>query len=187
MSAPGPQPGLGDGRAIWRRRPHEAARRRVDEEFSAFYRAHMRPLTLFLIHQGASAALAADVAQETMIKALQRWQELREPRAWIHTVASRDLVRAVARVEEPADPLPELAPPNLRIDAIQEWETRHHVVRVVSALPPRQRQVLAWTLSGFTPKEIAEQLGTTPEAVRASLMKARRAVAFHFDGGEEGQ
>ncbi|MFF4902852.1 sigma factor-like helix-turn-helix DNA-binding protein [Streptomyces sp. NPDC001068] len=53
--------------------------------------------------------------------------------------------------------------------------------------PARQRQVLAWTLSEFTPAEIAEQLNMTPEAVRASLKKARRAATKCVREWEEGR
>ena len=35
---------------------------------------------------------------------------------------------------------------------------------------------MAWTLSGFRPAEIADELGITAEAVRSSLVKARQAL-----------
>ncbi|GGR46147.1 sigma factor-like helix-turn-helix DNA-binding protein [Streptomyces netropsis] len=54
-----------------------------------------------------------------------------------------------------------------------------------ASLPYRQRQILAWTLSGYTPSEIAQQLELTPEAVRASLKKARRTLAEYIRQGEE--
>jgi DNA-directed RNA polymerase specialized sigma24 family protein len=53
-------------------------------------------------------------------------------------------------------------------------------------LPPRQRQVLAWTFDGFKPSEIAAELGLKPEVVRANLKKARHAIVAHLDrAGEE--
>lgn len=69
---------------------------------------------------------------------------------------------------------------------VEAWEQRHEILRLLAGLPPRQRQVLAWTLDGYTPAEIAEVLAITPEAVRASLMKARRALAEYLGmTGEE--
>ena len=41
-------------------------------------------------------------------------------------------------------------------------------------------------LDGYTPTEIAEELRMAPEAVRTSLLEARRAVARYLQrGGEE--
>jgi RNA polymerase sigma-70 factor (ECF subfamily) len=47
---------------------------------------------------------------------------------------------------------------------------------MIEQLPPRQRQVLAWTYDGATPTEIAEALQISPDAVRANLHKARAAM-----------
>ncbi|RKN05397.1 RNA polymerase sigma factor [Streptomyces radicis] len=155
----------------------EAQREALVEEFSAFYRATVPGLVGFLVNQGATLSVAADVAQETLIKAYQRWSDLDNPRAWAHRVASRALIRRIAEVrEEPVERVPEPTSLLPRPDAAAEWETRHDILRALVQLPYRQRQVMAWTLGGYTPAEIAEELGMTPEAVRASLLKARRAA-----------
>jgi RNA polymerase sigma-70 factor (ECF subfamily) len=159
-----------------------AARLLLNEEFSAFYKATLRPLVQFLMNQGASLHLAADIAQETMTKAYRRWMEIEQPRAWVHRVASRALVRHFSRaVEDPTESIPEPSSLLPRPDAAHEWEARQGTLHVLQALPPRQRQVLAWTLSDYTPTEIASELGMTPEAVRSSLKKARRTAAQHLD------
>ncbi|MEV4334768.1 sigma-70 family RNA polymerase sigma factor [Streptomyces sp. NPDC049597] len=166
------------------RRSHE--RLSLDEEFSDFYRKTIRGLTGFLVNQGASLPEAADIAQDTMVQAYRSWAGLRAPRAWVHAVASRAYIRRLAEVrEEPVDSPPEPTSRLLRPNAVEEWEARHDALQWVKALPPRQRQVLAWTISEFTPAEIAEQLGLTPEAVRASLKKARRAITGTTSHGEE--
>ncbi|WP_367995823.1 RNA polymerase sigma factor [Streptomyces sp. ADI95-16] len=53
------------------------------------------------------------------------------------------------------------------------------------ALPPRQRQVLAWSVSGYSPSQIGEELGIDPATGRANLLKARRAVARLMKTREE--
>ncbi|WP_331767827.1 sigma factor-like helix-turn-helix DNA-binding protein [Embleya sp. NBC_00896] len=63
------------------------------------------------------------------------------------------------------------------------WLGRPRLERL--ATPPRQRQVLAWTLAGFTPSEIAQELGLTSDAVRANLMKGRRRAALYLKTREE--
>ncbi|MFF4442387.1 RNA polymerase sigma factor [Streptomyces sp. NPDC001621] len=160
----------------------------VEEEFSDFYRGTISALTGFLVNQGASLSDAVDIAQDTMLQVYQKWTEVRTPRAWVHRVASRAYIRRATEVrEEPLDPLPESTSRLLRRDAVAEWEAQHDALKWVEALPPRQRQVLAWTISGFTPAEIAEELGLTPEAVRASLKKGRRTIAGSITPGKEEQ
>ncbi|MEU0054659.1 sigma-70 family RNA polymerase sigma factor [Streptomyces sp. NPDC006309] len=159
-----------------------------DEEFSIFYRETIRMLIGFLINQGASLADASDIAQTTMTAAYQRWSGINNHRSWVFTVAARALVRKIADVREnPVDEIPEPSSLTPRPDAMIEWELRHYALSIIRNLPARQRQVLAWTLSDFTPAEIAEQLGMSPEAVRASLKKARRAATTRIREWEEGE
>ncbi|WP_455410064.1 sigma-70 family RNA polymerase sigma factor [Streptomyces hiroshimensis] len=174
--------------------PHDAlghpdrTRLVVDEEFSSFYRSTVRKLIGFLMNHGADLPLAADIVQDVMIKAYERWADIDDPSAWAHKVASRALIRKVADIRE--DPVERIPEPTSLLpcpDAVAEWEVRHDMLRLLRNLPPRQRQVLAWTFAGRTPSEIAEQLGLTPEAVRASLKKARRAAAGYAKGQREGQ
>jgi RNA polymerase sigma factor (sigma-70 family) len=158
----------------------------TDGGFSAFYREFVTRLVAFLVWQGARLPDAADIAQDTMIKAFQRWATIDQPEAWARRVASRELVRRFARVVEDLCPEPpecSLLPSRTNVEA---WEQRHEVLRLLALLPPRQRQVLAWNLDGYPPAEVAEELAITPEAVRASLMKARRALAGYLGmAGEE--
>ena len=41
-------------------------------------------------------------------------------------------------------------------------EIAQDTITELDGLPARQRQIMAWTLSGFTPAEIAPELGLTP-------------------------
>src|SRR5690606_29875874 len=91
------------------------------------------------------------------------------------------LIRAITEVrEEPAEQVPEPTPLLPHPDAAMDWELRHDLLPLLRTLPPRQRQVLAWTLSGFTPAEIAAELRMTSNAVSASLKKARRAATRYL-------
>jgi RNA polymerase sigma-70 factor (ECF subfamily) len=158
----------------------------AEGEFAGFYREFVPVLVGFLVWQGASAAVAADLAQETMIEAYRQWPRVQHPRAWTRRVASRSLVRHVARVEEaPVGTVPEAGALVRSPDELAEWENRHEILRLLACLPPRQRQVLAWSVDGHTPAEIAEELGIDPATVRANLLKARRTVARLMRTGEE--
>ncbi|MCH0573456.1 sigma-70 family RNA polymerase sigma factor [Streptomyces sp. MUM 136J] len=157
----------------------QGARQQTDQEFSAFYRENIRPLTGFLINHGVSVEVAADIAQEVMTDAYRNWGQITYPKPWVHKAASRALVRKVASVEEPVDDLPEPTSLVPRPDAIAEWEAQHDALPLLRSLPMKQRQVMAWTLAGFTPTDIADHLGLPAENVRANLKKARcTAVAY---------
>jgi RNA polymerase sigma-70 factor (ECF subfamily) len=157
----------------------------ADAEFAAFYRQTVKRLVGFLIVQGATLADAAEVAQDTLCAAYRRWDSIDHPRAWVYRVASRGLIRRLTSVEDPVDE-PTALTPLVRAD-IEHWEQQHHLVTVLASLPPRQRQVLAWTLYDHTPAEIANELGLTSEAVRSSLKKARRALAIRLAAMERGE
>ncbi len=158
-----------------------------DQEFAVFYRDHLRAVVVFLLYQGASLPDAAEVAQEAMIEAFRQWWTIERPKTWIRTVAARMLVRRVAAVRDIlTEAVPEGTPLLPAPAPAAEWEQRHEVLRVISQLPPRQRQVMAWTFDGYTPAEIAEILRLAPDAVRQSLAKARRALADHLRTASKG-
>ncbi|MFE9659328.1 RNA polymerase sigma factor [Streptomyces sp. NPDC005955] len=161
------------------------ARERTNAEFIAFYRENIRPLTGFLINHGADVPAAADIAQEVMTDAYRNWRGIAHPKAWVHKAASRALVRTIASVEEPVDHLPEPTSLVPRPDAIAEWEARHDALPLLRGLPMKQRQVMAWTLAGFTPADIADHLGLPADNVRGNLMKARRAAASYLKARKE--
>jgi len=165
--------------------------------FSAFYRADIDRLVTFLRWYGADFTESVDVAQETMMKAFQRWGTLTNPAAWVRTVASRDFIRRRVRsVEDATEEVPEsksasgLLRDNTSAIAVEEQDEELRVLQLLALLPPRQRQVMAWTYDGYTPAEIAAQLSTpeyplTPEAVRASLKLGRRKLAEHLGPGKD--
>lgn len=156
------------------------------EEFRCFYRGFVAHLVGFLVWQGAPTAIAADIAQETMFDAYRSWVVIEHPQAWARRVASRKLVRHISQAEEePVNAIPEVGALVRSPDALAEWESRQELQGLLNALPARQRQVLAWSVAGHTPAQIAEELGIEPATVRASLMKARRAAAQFLAAGKE--
>jgi RNA polymerase sigma factor, sigma-70 family len=144
--------------------------------YTAFYRAQTSGLVRFLVWMGARLPDAADIAQEAMIEAYRRWETIEQPKAWIRRIASRLYLRRLAVVEEPVEQMDgrPLLPAS---HDLTEWEQHAEIRRLLALLPPRQRQVLAWTYDGYQPHEIADELGITPEAVRSSLKLARRTLA----------
>jgi len=145
-------------------------------EFTVFYRTQTSTLVRFLVWLGARLPDAADLAQDTMIEAFNSWQTIKHQRAWIRRVASRKYGRHLAGTEEPADHMDGRPLLPARCD-LTEWEQHDEIRRLLALLPPRQRQVMAWTYDGYQPHEIATELGITAEAVRSNLRLARRKLA----------
>ncbi|MEU7800758.1 sigma-70 family RNA polymerase sigma factor [Micromonospora arborensis] len=155
-------------------------RQAVEEDFATFFRSSVKPLIRFLVSSlGISVADAADAAQEAMREAHRKWRVINNPHAWIRTVASRKAIRKLANPAELLTDDVAALNPLLRVPPDQAvlWEERQKVLRLFQTLPPRQRQVMAWTYDGYEPADIAKQLRITPEAVRSNLYKARRTLA----------
>jgi len=171
---PGPAPAGGDAE-------------RTLLEFNSFYRDFVPTLLGFLLWQGMRLPDAAEVAQDTMTDLYRRWGKVDNPRTWARTVASRKYARWLASVEDkPVADVPEERSALLRREADpEELVARHEVLRLLALLPPRQWQVMAWTVDGYTPTEIAAELGISAEGVRASLLKARRKLAEHLEAARE--
>lgn len=158
-----------------------------EEAFKRFYRAYVSRLIAYLVYQGASVDRAAEFVQDTMIKAYRRWHEIKTPEKWAYTVAYRTFLRHAVRVEE--EPVGEVPEPTALLrcpEATETWLQEQEIVQVLERLPPRQRQVLALTLDGWNPAEIAKLIGIEGAAVRSNLFKARKSVAQHLGQGEEG-
>ena len=123
-------------------------------------------------------AEAEDAVQNTWLRLMERMDTIRDPRClggWLATTARRECLALIRRGhrEAPDDALPELSSPT----NVQAWEQRHEVLQSLDRLPPLQRQVMALTLDGYTPAEIASDLKITPEVIRSRLMRARRTLA----------
>jgi RNA polymerase sigma factor (sigma-70 family) len=147
-----------------------------DDSFVTFYRQTVEDLVGYLVWQGACLHEATDIAQDTMMTVYQRWDSIDHPRRYCFKVGLHTLARLRSRsLEDLTADLPE---PNrlLRSSEVDNWITRHDLVEALRQLPPRQQQVMALTLKGFAPREIAELIGLSGDAVRANLMKARKAL-----------
>jgi RNA polymerase sigma-70 factor (ECF subfamily) len=109
-----------------------------EREFSCFYREHFRRLVAYLIYQGATAHLAADLAQDAMTTAYRRWPAITSPRAYVYTVAGRALVRhTVDAPELPVGEVPEPTSVLPRPEEAEAWLQAQQVIAVLRALPPR--------------------------------------------------
>lgn len=87
-------------------------------------------------------------------------------------MAERGYYRRGSR-ETPVESPPERPGP-LAASAAELRDEARAVLDALAALPLRQRQVMAWCIDGYSPAEIASELGADPAAVRQNLAKARK-------------
>ena len=143
-------------------------------DFSASYARELSSLVWFVMNLGADAHRAADVAQSAFAEAFVVWDRIQHPTAWLRRVAGRLYYRYLVTQETSVEDVPDRQGP---LSAASVFELRDEARRVLAALadlPPKQRQVMAWTIDGFSPAEIARELDVDPATVRQSLAKARK-------------
>jgi RNA polymerase sigma-70 factor (ECF subfamily) len=163
----------------------DAADHTATAAFEAFYRHTVTPLVRFLMLQGALMADAAEIAQDTLAGAYTHWDSLDNPRAWSMRVASKAWIRRMISSREDLTADPAALSPLLRATPTDAWHLRHELITALAALPPRQRQVMAWTFAGYTPAEIATELQLDNDQIRANLRLARRTLATRLTDWED--
>lgn len=130
---------------------------------------------------------AEDIAQEALIRAHRKWQDLRDPsrfRAWIVRISFRlalDRWRSAKRRErrESAWALPETrpAPPTAeQIAAANEFQAR--LEHALDELPDKSRLVVILSaIQGYTLEEVAAILEIPVGTVKSKLFFARKKLA----------
>jgi len=143
----------------------------VDAGFASFYAAHHAAIWAYLARLGATPATAADLAQDTFVRWLERdMARVQEnPRAYLHRIALHLFIDHVRRGKREIawDAIPEIAAP--------EAETPGVIPQHIwSRLTLRQRQLL-WLAyaEGFSHDEIAGITGLGSDSIRVLLSRAR--------------
>ncbi len=95
------------------------------------------------------------------------------PRAWLRTVAFRQMLRQPAEYSLDAHSEPSVLPASSSLE-LREQEQR--VLSVLRQLPLAQRQVIALIYDQFSCQEIAEITGKNEAAVRKNIERARAAM-----------
>ncbi len=144
-------------------------------EWEACYRAEMPQLIRYLMKCFGESDMrdAADAAQTAFTELFIRWDTVGNPRAWLRTVAFRQMLRQPA--EYPLDTQPE---PSV-LSASSPVVLREQELQVLTALrrlPLAQRQVMALVYDQFSYREIAGIVGKNEAAVRKNIERARTAL-----------
>lgn len=152
--------------------------------FERLYRDHGPIVRRHLIYLTGDRAAAEDITQETFGRLYERAltdeaAELRDPRAWLLTVAS-NLAYNHFRTESRRS-LRELSAgvgtaQHADIDEVLDVRT------ALDELNARDRVVLMLRHSGFSYAEVAEAVGVAPSSVGTILARAQRRFRKVYEG-----
>jgi RNA polymerase sigma factor (sigma-70 family) len=159
-----------------------------EDAFDGFYaREYPSLVALARVLMGPSGP-AEDVAQEAMLAAYRRWDEVAAmefPAAWIRRVCANIATSLVRRKIVEARALTTLRGRTERVAAVNDGASAFW--GEVRRLPRRQAQCLAlYYLYGCSVKETAVTLGCSEGTVKTHLARGRTAVASRLDLSLEG-
>jgi len=162
--------------------------------FEDLYRSHQAGIYTFILSQVRNRETAADLTQDTFVRAWESLRRLRQPgafRGWLHRIAAnlvRDEVKSGrARLEIlqsalPGDgdgPAPELN----RHDRGEAWngsassEMKTAIWQALDEVSAEQRAaVVMHHMEGMSVNEIARVAGVRPGTIMSRLARARGAL-----------
>lgn len=146
--------------------------------FESWYvREHSRLVTVLSAMLDGDRATAAELADETCARALERWDRvgrMASPGGWAYRVACNLARRRFRRARRTADVSRLVATPAEAPTPDWSLEVRD----AVGSLPPRERAaVMLRYVADLSQHDIAHALHVTPGAVAASLHAGREKLA----------
>lgn len=146
---------------------------------------HLPAAQRFAVRLTNDPAAAEDLVHDALVRAAQSWTSFRGAssfQTWFFRIvinAFRDGLRRKLPEQEELPDSDALAA-NATIDPLRrasDEELGRHVADLVSALPPRQREVLVLVAyEGLAPSEAAGVLGISEQNARTTLHLARRKL-----------
>jgi RNA polymerase sigma-70 factor (ECF subfamily) len=144
------------------------------QDFAAFFTQRFSATVMLLVAMGADRHEAEDAAQEAFLLAFKEWGSIREPAAWVRTVAVRGYIRNSRRADR-ASGLPGEFDSRVAEFSVFSFE-QQRILELLRSLPPQQRTILALLYDGLSPREIAVILDISDSTVRAHRHKARQQL-----------
>ncbi len=158
----------------------------VDTTLGVAFRENAARIFGFIYAKVGNREAAEDLTSQVFVKAA-RWlagdRSADSIRSWLYTTARSAIVDYWREQSHyPSVPLDDaMALLFCGTDGPEEvWRTRERALRILAALPEREREVLRLRfLRGYTAGEIGQAMGLTPGNVRVLQLRAlRRAASF---------
>lgn len=153
--------------------------------FETLVRRYHKPLYFLCLRYVRDHDAASDLAQRTLIKALEKMDELRDPgifKSWLFRIGANlalNHLRDNARFVDEQAPLPaEGEPPSLEAEArLEAAEDAAALRRAVAELPTKQRMTLELRVfEEMSFRDVAEALETTEGAAKVNFHYAVRRL-----------
>jgi RNA polymerase sigma factor (sigma-70 family) len=163
--------------------------------FDALYRATRRDVLSYLVRRAGDPEHAADLLAETYLIAWRRLHDIPpapQDRLWLFGVA-RNLLKKHALRRRSDDALIQSLAHELQLDPriatrppIEDDRT-DALRNGLRRLPKKEREIMLLTAwEGFTPREIATITGSSANAVRVRLSRARSKLRAGLDDPRRG-
>lgn len=149
----------------------------------ALFARHHTEIYAYLLRMLRDPELAADLTQDSFIKAYRNYETLEKPenaRAWLYQIAHRVALdeirrRKIIRFLPWTGESPGSAPSAERL--VMDAHLSGHMQRALARIPERQRAALLLAeLHDLTGLELAAALGVSHVAARALLTRARESL-----------
>lgn len=165
------------------------------ERFAALYDQYFALIYRFCLVRLGTPERAEDAAHQVFVRALEafgRYQDTGRAREWLftiaHNVVANEATRRMAASLEAEDDLPD---PDHSPEAQALAATEQQALReAISRLPEDHRRAIELRIAGLTGREIAAEMGRSPDAVKMLHLRAidrlRAELGGHQKGGRDG-
>ena len=164
-----------------------AAKAKLDEQFSALYRAHLRDVFSYAYYRVGNHHDAEDLTEQTFLQAYRHYERaLRESdgrplRPWLiriaHNLAANYYRDRSRRPQTALEDAGALSAPHTTEALVEDREDLERILTCVQQLPDDRREALIMRFAlGMDNQEIARALGRTDGATKVLIHRALRQL-----------
>ncbi len=151
-----------------------------NERFDAIVQRYGDDLYRFAVWLCRDPALAADLVQETCLrawKALHKLQDVEAAKSWLITILRREFARTFERKVPPIDDIDDVVVAEPNEDGPDDRTERDRLREAIGRLDAKYREpLLLQVVLGLSIAEIAGQLELTESAVMTRVFRAREQL-----------
>jgi RNA polymerase sigma-70 factor (ECF subfamily) len=173
-------------------------KRRLDDDFSALYKAHLRDVYSYSYYRVGNHHDAEDLTEQTFLQAYrhferaQRESEGRPLRPWLiriaHNLAANYYRDRSRRPQTAIDDAAPLAAAHTTEGIVEDRDDLKRILECVQRLPDDRREALFMRFAlGMDHREIARALGRTDGATKVLLHRAIRQLEELVKDAEAGK